>query len=266
MERSRSTPGRALERRYPRHYTSLSPLLVLVPADEVEVRRAAGVGRGRQLGADGGRPGWFGHRPGRGHGGHVGVAGLFLGPLRPLPGRRVPGRPVGRSQGDGVRRGHDDERAGARARGVPQLVRARRQARLRLRRLDRRGHGQLGHRVAPGGDGALPGRGRSVWTRSPACCSRSIPGAAARPGRRTRRGAGCSRAWLTWPEERPSSGPRWPPGTAPWGGAASTQDLARHLGEWCGQDLTPWWDRYVYGVDGDRGRRGKAAAVCTGCA
>ncbi len=33
------------------------------------------------------------------------------------------------------------------------------------------------------------------------------------------------------------------------GGAASTQDLARHLGEWCGHDLMPWWDRYVYGAD-----------------
>ncbi len=34
------------------------------------------------------------------------------------------------------------------------------------------------------------------------------------------------------------------------GGAGSTEDLARHLGEWCGQDLGPWWDRYVYGRDG----------------
>jgi hypothetical protein len=31
------------------------------------------------------------------------------------------------------------------------------------------------------------------------------------------------------------------------GGAASTEDLARHLGSWCGRDLGPWWDRYVYG-------------------
>ena len=35
---------------YPRHYTSLSPLLVLAPADEVEVRRA-------QASAGGGQPG-----------------------------------------------------------------------------------------------------------------------------------------------------------------------------------------------------------------
>ncbi len=34
------------------------------------------------------------------------------------------------------------------------------------------------------------------------------------------------------------------------GGAASTQDLARHLSEWCGQDLRPWWERYVYGGTG----------------
>jgi len=31
------------------------------------------------------------------------------------------------------------------------------------------------------------------------------------------------------------------------GGQASTADLARHLGSWCGRDLSPWWDRYVYG-------------------
>ncbi len=37
------------------------------------------------------------------------------------------------------------------------------------------------------------------------------------------------------------------------GGAASTQDLARHLESWCGRDLGPWWDRYVYGEDGTAG-------------
>jgi hypothetical protein len=31
------------------------------------------------------------------------------------------------------------------------------------------------------------------------------------------------------------------------GRAASTEDLARHLSSWCGRDLKPWWDRYVYG-------------------
>jgi aminopeptidase N len=33
------------------------------------------------------------------------------------------------------------------------------------------------------------------------------------------------------------------------GGAASTEDLARHLEAWCGRDLSPWWDRYVYGAE-----------------
>lgn len=33
-----------------------------------------------------------------------------------------------------------------------------------------------------------------------------------------------------------------------YGGAqATTADLASHLGAWCGRDLGPWWDRYVYG-------------------
>jgi hypothetical protein len=36
------------------------------------------------------------------------------------------------------------------------------------------------------------------------------------------------------------------------GGAASTAELAMHLGPWCGRDLGPWWDRYVYG-HGDGG-------------
>jgi hypothetical protein len=31
------------------------------------------------------------------------------------------------------------------------------------------------------------------------------------------------------------------------GRLASTADLARHLSSWCGRDLGPWWDRYVYG-------------------
>ena len=34
------------------------------------------------------------------------------------------------------------------------------------------------------------------------------------------------------------------------GAAATTEDLASHLQSWCGQDLGPWWDRYVYGSDG----------------
>jgi len=31
------------------------------------------------------------------------------------------------------------------------------------------------------------------------------------------------------------------------GGAASTQDLAAHLSTWCARDLGPWWQRYVHG-------------------
>ena len=30
-------------------------------------------------------------------------------------------------------------------------------------------------------------------------------------------------------------------------GAATSEDLERHMSSWCGQDLGPWWDRYVYG-------------------
>jgi hypothetical protein len=32
------------------------------------------------------------------------------------------------------------------------------------------------------------------------------------------------------------------------GGPASTHELAAHLESWCGRDLAPWWDRYVYGA------------------
>lgn len=45
------------------------------------------------------------------------------------------------------------------------------------------------------------------------------------------------------------------------GGAASSDDLARHLGRWCGKDLTPWWERYVDGAS-DGSREESAAAVC----
>lgn len=33
------------------------------------------------------------------------------------------------------------------------------------------------------------------------------------------------------------------------GAMASTEDLRRHLESWCGRDLSPWWDRYVHGGD-----------------
>lgn len=32
------------------------------------------------------------------------------------------------------------------------------------------------------------------------------------------------------------------------GELASSDDLARHMASWCGRDLRPWWDRYVYGL------------------
>jgi hypothetical protein len=32
------------------------------------------------------------------------------------------------------------------------------------------------------------------------------------------------------------------------GGLATTRQLAEHLGQWCGRELGPWWDRYVYGA------------------
>jgi hypothetical protein len=35
------------------------------------------------------------------------------------------------------------------------------------------------------------------------------------------------------------------------GRAASTGELGRHLSKWCGRDLKPWWDRYVHGAGGD---------------
>jgi hypothetical protein len=32
------------------------------------------------------------------------------------------------------------------------------------------------------------------------------------------------------------------------GKLASSEDLRQHLGRWCERDLRPWWDRYVYGL------------------
>jgi hypothetical protein len=32
------------------------------------------------------------------------------------------------------------------------------------------------------------------------------------------------------------------------GGPATSRQLAAHLGSWCGRDLAPWWDRYVHGA------------------
>jgi hypothetical protein len=36
------------------------------------------------------------------------------------------------------------------------------------------------------------------------------------------------------------------------GRLASSEHLAQHLGRWCERDLSPWWDRYVYGGEPSR--------------
>jgi hypothetical protein len=33
------------------------------------------------------------------------------------------------------------------------------------------------------------------------------------------------------------------------GSMATSQDLCAHMSSWCGRDLGPWWDRYVYGQE-----------------
>ncbi|HUB71304.1 MAG TPA: hypothetical protein VL984_12850 [Acidimicrobiales bacterium] len=41
------------------------------------------------------------------------------------------------------------------------------------------------------------------------------------------------------------------------GKSVTTEALARYLSDFCGRDLSPWWDRYVYGRDEHHERRSK---------
>jgi hypothetical protein len=241
-------PGAHWGVRYPRRYTSLSPLLVLVPADEVEVRQARTEAAGRRLGltvaALAGTAGdldavmadtsawlaYFAARYGRFNGRE------FLAVLW--------GEPRGM------------EYDGATTTSAPALE-------------HEVFHSWFGRGVKPAGasDGWID-EAMASW----ATVSRRAAG-----GRFQAEELGLDEEpsllcpphpWSRHtPREAYAGGSRLLSGLAymaggaaqmrsalaAWygayrGGAASTADLARHLGTWCGRDLSPWWDRYVYGA------------------
>ena len=145
-----------------------------------------------------------------------------------------------------------DERAGDRARGVPQLVRPGRQARLRGRWLDRRGHGQLGDRVAPVADRSLCRARSSAWTsRLTLLCpthpwSRHTPREAYTAGSRLLSGVAHLAGGAA---QLRSALAAWYQAPCRWCRRARPRPRRAPRSAGAGRDLSPWWDRYVYGRD-----------------
>jgi hypothetical protein len=236
--------------RYPRHYTSLSPLLVLVPADEVEVRRAQAVAGGSQLGLTVAALAG----PGTDLDAVVADTSAWLAYFAARYGRFPADEYLAVLWGEARGMEYD----GATTTSVPALE-------------HEVFHSWFGRGVKPAcaSDGWID-EAMASW----ATASRRAPA-----GRFQAEALGLdepatvlypAHPWSRHtPREAYTAGSRLLSGVAylaggaaqlrsalaAWygahgGGAASTQDLARHLGEWCGRDLSPWWDRYVHGADG----------------
>lgn len=241
-------PGSAWSVCYPASYTSLSPLLVLAPADEVKVRRAQATSGGRQLGVevaalpaaaadiDGATADacswltYFGSRYGAWAHGDRFLAVLWApGRGMEYDGATTASEPALEHEifhswfGRGVkpasaRDGWMDEAMATWATASHRATGAR------------FGCQELGLDEAP------------VQLRPPHPWARHTPREAYPAGARLLAGvahlsggAGALRAAL-----------------AAWhrsyrGRLASSDDLCRHLSDWCGRDLRPWWDRYVDG-------------------
>jgi len=241
--------GRRWAVRYPPSYTSLSPMLVLAPSDEIAQRRTSAAVAGQEvsvviasLGGEGGdldgavddTAAWLTYFSSRygpwAHGDR------FLAVLWDVPrGMEYDGATTASPGalehevfhswfGRGVKPAHasDGWMDEAMATWATAAGRAGR---------GRYGSGELGLDEAP--STLFPPH---PWSRhtpreaySDGC--RLLEGVAHLAG-----GAGRLRSALA----------EWHGGYA--GKLASSDDLARHLARWCKRDLSPWWDRYVYGL------------------
>ena len=241
-------PGARWSVRYPRHYTSLSPLLVVVPADEVEVRRARTAVAGRQVGLTvAGLAGagtdldavaadasawlaYFGARYGGFHGDDYLAVLWDQARGMEYDGATTTCAPALEHEvfhswfGRGVKPAHAsdgwiDEAMASWATASRRAATGRFQAE------------ELGLDEEPSLLYPPHPWSRQTLREAYSAGSRLLSGLAHMAG-----GAAQLRSAL-----------------AAWygthrGGAASTEDLARHLEAWCGRDLRPWWDRYVYGA------------------
>lgn len=240
-------PGCHWTIRYPATYTALSPLLVLAPADEVEIVRTTARASGRELlvtvaklaGADGDPGGvlsdtaawlsYFGARYGAWAHGDEFLAVLF-----------------------GAPRGMEYD--GATTASEPAVE-------------HEIFHSWFGRGVKPAraSDGWMD-EAMAIW----ATTSRRVPGryAVEELGLDQPPSLLCPpHPWSRYtPREAYTAGNRLLAGVAhmaggeaalrsalaDWhrsyaGSGATTEDLLRHLSTWCGRELSPWWDRYVYG-------------------
>jgi hypothetical protein len=235
---------------YPRHYASLSPLLVLAPADEVEVRRARAAAGGRQLGLTVAALAGSGTDLDAVMADTSAWLAYFSARYGRFPGDEYLAVLWGEARGM--------EYDGAATTSAPALE----------------------HEVFHSwfGRGVKPACASDGWIDE-AMASWATASRRAATGRFQAEPLGLdeepcvlfpAHPWSRrTPREAYTVGSRLLSGVAhmaggaaqlrsalaAWygahgGGAASTQDLARHLGGWCGQDLTPWWHRYVYGADG----------------
>jgi len=243
-----TAPGRLWSVRYPPHYTSLSPLLVLVPADEVAVRRAKATALGQ--------------------GGLVTVAALA-------------------GAGDGLDEAAADATAWLSYFAVRYGGWAHDEHFVAVIWTAPRGMeydggttaspAALEHEVFHSwfGRGVKPARASDGWVDEAmatwATASRRAGGEryGAEPlgldepptllypphpwSRHTPREAyGAGSRLLAGLADMAGGPPQLRSAFADWylkynNRSATTEDFARHMSAWCGRDVGPWWDRYVYG-------------------
>lgn len=241
-------PGARWDVRYPRSYTSLSPLLVLVPADEVEVRQASASPAGRQMkvtvagfsGADedidaaledvAAWLSYFTARYGRWAHGDEFLAVLWAAPRgMEYDGAATASEPALEHEifhswfGRGVKPARASD-------GWVDEAMATWATASRRAGGGRYGVGELGLDESP------------TLLCPPQPWSRHTPREAYTAGSRLMAGLAYMAGGAA---QLRSALAGWHRGYS--GRTATTEDLARHLRPWCGRDLGPWWDRYVYG-------------------
>ncbi len=244
-----SAPGRTFEVRYPPSYTSLSPMLVLAPSDEVVTAQGDATCAGRPLrvgvaalrgaGADVAGAladtqawlGYFGNRYGPWAHGDRFTAVLWA------PGRGMEYDGATTSSPEALEheifhswfgRGVKPASAGD---GWMDEAMATWATASRRAGAGRFGSEELGLDQAP------------VELRPPHPWSRHTPREAYGDGARLLAGVA---HMAGGPDRLRNALAAWHRAYA--GRQASTSDLCRHLSQWCGQDLGPWWRRYVDGL------------------
>lgn len=243
-----AAPGGSWTVRYPAHYTCLSPLLVLVPSDEVDLRRGRAIGAkpsqvtvgalaGSDVDADAAlvdATAWLAYFSARygtwAHGDEL-VVLLWSSPRGMEYDGATTASPAALEHevfhswfGRGVKP------ASARDGWIDEAMATWATSSAAAGRVGRFSTDQLGLDEAPVQLCPPHPWARHTPRAAYSAGARLLGGVAAMMG-----GAGPMRAALADWHHR-------------FGGSmASSRDLCAHLSSWCGRDLGPWWDRYVHG-------------------